>query len=65
MGAVGRKMNQTLDRGDILHIEQSDEQQVTEILQDLKGHPNFVIANRIIDELRQRWELRESQVKVN
>ena len=65
MGVVGRKMNQTLDRGDILHIEQSDEQQVTEILQDLKGHPNFVIANRIIDELRQRWELRESQVKVN
>jgi hypothetical protein len=48
-----------------LNIEQSDEQQVTEILHDLKGHPNFVIANRIIDELHQRWELRESEVKTN
>ena len=27
---------------------------VVEILELLKGHPNFVIANRIIDELSQR-----------
>ena len=32
----------------------SDVQIVVEILELLKGHPNFVIANRIIDELVQR-----------
>jgi hypothetical protein len=26
-------------------------QLVTEILERLKGHPNFVIANRIVDDL--------------
>jgi hypothetical protein len=32
----------------------SDVQIIVEVLEALKGHPNFVIANRIIDELAQR-----------
>jgi hypothetical protein len=35
-------------------FEQSEEQLVTEILHHLKGHPEFVIANRIVAELQQR-----------
>jgi hypothetical protein len=34
---------------------------ITKILDDLKGHPNFVIANRIAAELAK---LRESQQKL-
>jgi hypothetical protein len=50
------------DRGDIVDLTQSEEQQVAEILHDLKGHPDFVIANRIIDELRQRRKQRDRVV---
>jgi hypothetical protein len=31
--------------------QKSELQLVTNILEQLKGHPNFVIANRIVDEL--------------
>lgn len=31
--------------------QKSELQLVTDILELLKGHPNFVIANRIVDEL--------------
>jgi hypothetical protein len=30
----------------------TDEQIVKEVLDQLEGHPNFVKANRIVDELR-------------
>jgi hypothetical protein len=40
--------------------QKSELQLVTDILDQLKGHPNFVIANRIVDELsrfneERRW----------
>jgi uroporphyrinogen-III synthase len=44
------------------YFEQSDEQQVAEILRELKGHPDFVIANRIVNELEQRLQQRQAQV---
>jgi hypothetical protein len=38
----------------VLDPDKSDLQVILEILEQLKGHPNFVIANRILDELSQR-----------
>jgi hypothetical protein len=35
-------------------MTQSDANVITEILNQLEGHPNFVKANRIIDELHER-----------
>jgi hypothetical protein len=43
------------------YFEQSEEQQVAEILNDLRDHPISVIANRIVDELRQRQKCEQAQ----
>jgi hypothetical protein len=35
-------------------MTESNEELITDILNQLEGHPNFVKANRIIDELHER-----------